>query len=118
MVSWGDAFLILKKWRDESTLLEYSEVIPWESPQGETIAMARGGWSARVAEVSPGGVKILLEDSRETRDWELIGASFEYMDSRESPFLESPTSSLVCALEIEFSDGRLIVLADKSGEPG
>jgi hypothetical protein len=75
MVSWDEAFLILKKWRDGSSPLEYSQVVPLETPQGETITIASGLRFVRIVSVSPGSVTLKPEFSGETEELELIGTN-------------------------------------------
>ena len=117
MASWDEAFLILKKWRDEKSPLEYSDVIPLETPQGETT-IASGQHFVRVVSVSPASVTFRFEGSLEEQELELIGATFEYMDSRETPFPDSPAGKYVCTLEIERPDGRLVIFSERSKEFG
>ncbi|SRR5258708_4034834 len=122
MVSWTDAFLILKKWRDGDargpTPLEYSDVISGEDLQGESISMAWGIRPVAISAVSVGSVTLFFKESQESREMELLGASFKYEDSRNSPFPDSSEDEYVCTLEITRSDGRVIVLAERSGEKG
>jgi len=114
MTSQEEAFSILRKWRDESAQLEYSDVIPWENSKGETFTIANGQRPTRIVDVSPGSVILRVDESPETRELELLGATFEYGDARESPFRDLPSEQYVCWLEIELADGRLIVFAERS----
>ena len=115
MVSRSEAFLILKKWRDDETLLEWSEAVSSENPQGETTSMARGFWEVRVDKVSDDGVTLRFDGSSETRQLEIPeGSLFEYSDRREPRFPDLPPDEFVCFLEVVRPDGLLIILAERS----
>jgi hypothetical protein len=91
MVSRDEAFLILKKWRDDNALLEWSEVVFAEDPQGESNSMARGFWQVRVEEVTDDSVTLRFDGSLETRQLPIPEASeFAYSDRRESRFPDLP----------------------------
>jgi hypothetical protein len=110
MVSWDDAFLMLNKWRDDPDppLISFMEVKPWLDRQGETIPIA-SGISVTVKEVSAVTGKVTLDDSGASLQVELLGATFEYSDSRDSPLIDGVW---VCSLEATCPDGRVLVFAE------
>lgn len=118
MASREEAFLILNKWRDEGSLLGWSEIVAVDAvSHGETISMARGFWKIRVCEVFPTSVSVIFDGSTETREIPLpLESEFVYSDSRDSPFPDEVEEQYVCFLEIERPDRLLIVLAEVEEE--
>src|SRR5579864_5652220 len=102
MTSWDDAFLILKKWRDDGTWLWFGPVIDsaFEHEQDETTMAGASIESVRIKEVdSAAGIVVL--DRLEFAEWDFTGATFEYSDERhESPFPDASPGQYPCALGV------------------
>src|SRR6266481_8955329 len=106
-ISWQDAFLILKKWRDESTLFVFSEVINWE---GEPCA---AGSPAVIKSVDDGSGTVETSNGKA----ELLGAEFSYSGGpSDSPFADSP-DEFACTLAAELPNGRSVVFSELKRQP-
>jgi len=109
MTSCDDAFLILKKWRDDPgpPLIYLLHVVANRQTQGASIA---SGSSFRVLEVnSQTGLVELGGAFTDPVEIDLSDATFEYSDSRDSPLIDG---KWVCSLEAALPDGELIVFAE------
>lgn len=105
MDSWTGAFLILKKWRDERTLITVLEPVPQE--HGETIV---NGPTAFVWRVDSDSGKIWLGlDESELRELDLLGSSLVYSDPRSSGLVDGTWE---CDIEVTFPNGDSLVLAE------
>ena len=109
MASWEEAFLILKKWRDDPGPPLITVFRPF--PQEHLDEMVMSGGTKHVLEASPDSGKILvgfnLSDAEEI---DLTGAVFEYSDPRSTRLLDGKWE---CSLEAKFPDGTLIVFAEE-----
>ena len=100
-ISWTDAFLIFKRWRDNQSLVLFGLM----GLAGDTLATR--GETARVELVDPASGSI---SSTNGDTFDLLGATFEYRDERDSPFEETVTG-FAEFIEATLPDGRVYTLA-------
>jgi hypothetical protein len=108
MVSWDEAFLVLKKWRNDpgppliSVLREFR--------QAHIDEAVMNGGTAHVLEADPASGRVVVGlDSSSSEEIDLTGAEFEYSDPRSTRLADSRWE---CSLEAKFPDGVLIVFAE------
>jgi hypothetical protein len=101
-ISWTEAFLILRGWRDAKTLIFIHEIIG-EDEQGNPVGSGPSGYIEDVDSAS-GIIK-----SSSGMELDLLGASFRYTDERDSPFLGSISFSAL--LEVVTRDDDLYTVS-------
>lgn len=115
MTSWDEAFLILKKWRDEETWLWFGPIVDSESGLSaqlhDSTTLTASIESVRTKDVDPDSGNVIL-DRPESAEWNFTGATFEYSDERESPFPDASPGQYPCSLEVTFPDGFKLVFAE------
>ncbi len=95
-ISWQDAFLIFKRWRDNHTLVFFAREV---SVNGESHARGETGWIMEVE--SANGII-----SSSNGEFDLLGAAFEYRDNRDSPFPDAPVDEYEESIEASFEAGE------------
>ncbi|MGO9228657.1 MAG: hypothetical protein ACLQKA_05530 [Bryobacteraceae bacterium] len=108
MASWDEAFLILKKWRDDPGPPEINVLREFEQAHlAETVMSGGTVHVLRVDEVS--GLVSVGWEGAVTEEIDLTGAVFEYADPRSTRLIDG---NWECSLEATFPDGTLIVFAE------
>jgi hypothetical protein len=100
-ISWTDAFLIIKRWRDNQSLVLFG----WLGMSGDVPASK--GTTSLISSVDLASGSISNSNGE---SFDLLGASFEYTDSRDSPLNDS-FDRYDEFIEVELRDGKWLTLA-------
>jgi hypothetical protein len=111
--SWVDAFLIFKMWQDKGALVAVFRP-DTRFPQIQGATVISGGTGFIVGMDSAAGQIRVGQDPGCCDEVDLLGATFRYSDSRDSPLLDG---SWECSLEATLPDGSLIVFAEEPELP-
>jgi hypothetical protein len=114
MATWDEAFLIFKKWRDESSLVVLMTVTEFGKGEAGDPVYFAGGPTVRIKEVLRPERTLLISEEGETGSTpiDLNGGEFEYRDTRQSPFPGISVEGWICFVEVTFGDRPPLVFGE------